>query len=297
MLVRRREILKKILSTPLDKLLEQSRTLNLETLFRKLENNKVTNAPTYIHPSCRTLLKKKSQPKRTLELQDEPICPKRAVPQNVSSSTRSTAKSSFDFKHNCFYCTKDCVYDEKHPDRNMFENVRTTNSAIFNLTREICKQRNDKFSKTIEMRLLNVSDLVAPEAKYHKWCRSNFENLPPTHSTPGRPTSQMKMDAFRVMCQKLEDGMDLYTVAEFHEAMKKIKDGEDVYSIRTTKTKLMDKYGSSIRFVSRRNRSDIILLENVRYIFLHLDYIQPWGGGGFCFRYFFSGTTYHIPNF
>ena len=49
---------------PLDKLLEQSRTLNLETLFRKLENNKVTNVPTYIHPSCRTLLKNKSDRKR-----------------------------------------------------------------------------------------------------------------------------------------------------------------------------------------------------------------------------------------
>ena len=114
---------------PLDKLLEQSRTLYLETLIRKLEKTKVTN-----------VLKNKSLPKRTLELHEEPICPKRAIPQNVSSSTRSTAESSFDFKHNCFYCTKDCVYDEKHPDHNMFENVRTTNSAIFNLTREICKQ-------------------------------------------------------------------------------------------------------------------------------------------------------------
>jgi hypothetical protein len=119
------------------------------------------------------------------------------------------------------------------------------------------------------MRILNVNDLVAPEAKYHKSCRTNFENVAPTHPTPGRPASQKKMGAFLAMCQKLEDEMHLYTVAEFHEAMKKLSEDDDVYSARMTKTKLVDKYGSSIRFVNRRNRSDIILLENVRYIYLH----------------------------
>ena len=142
----------------------------------------------------------------------------------------------FNFKPQCFYCTEECVFDKKHPDRNKFENVRTKDSALFTSTLEICCQRNDKYSK----------------------------------STPGRPTSEGKMISFLAMCLKLENEMDLYTLTEFHEAMKKL--GKEVYSVKVTKNKLFEKYGSSIRFVNRRNRSDIIL-ENLRYVKLYNTYI------------------------
>ena len=99
---------------PLDKLLQQSRTLQLETLTKTLENNARENAPTYIHSYCRTFLNNKCRPKRASKTQEEAISAKRVVPQNVSSTTRSTAVG-FNFKSQGFYCTDECVYDKKTP--------------------------------------------------------------------------------------------------------------------------------------------------------------------------------------
>ena len=71
--------------------------------------------------------------------------------------------------------------------------------------------------------------------------------------------------------------MDLYTVAEFHEAMKKIKDGEDVYSIRTTKTNSMDKTEVQFDLLVGETEATLSYLKMSGTFFLHLDYIQPWG--------------------
>ena len=89
---------------PLDKLLQQSRTLQLETLTKTLENNARENAPTYIHSYCRTFLNNKCRPKRASKTQ-EAISAKRVVPQNVSSTTRPTAVG-FNFKSQCFIALK-----------------------------------------------------------------------------------------------------------------------------------------------------------------------------------------------
>ena len=249
---------------PLEKLIEQSQKLKLEELTKILRNNKATQKPTYIHSSCRTYMNNKTRTKRTSDVQDV-ISAKRSTPEYVSSSTRST-KGDFDFKKQCFYCTKLCEYDDKHPERNTFEYVRTMDSGILKTTLAICQQRNDTFSKLVEMRLLSVSDLVAAEAMYHKSCRSRFENPPSSYLTPGRPTSEGKMKTFLAMCEKFEDDMEVYTLLEFHESMSML--GTEIYSMKMTKEKLKEKYGASIRFVQRGNRSDIILLENIRFFFI-----------------------------
>ena len=43
----------------------------------------------------------------------------------------------------------------------------------------MCKTRDDLVATIILSRLLNVSDLVPTEARYHAPCRSNFENPEP----------------------------------------------------------------------------------------------------------------------
>lgn len=84
---------------------------------------------------------------------------------------------------------------------------------------------------------MSVSDLVAAEAKYHKSCRSSFENPLQKYSSKGRPKSNRKVDAFEKTCQILEDDMELYTVKEFQELMEKI-----------TRIKLQQKYGKGVQF-------------------------------------------------
>ena len=116
----------------------------------------------------------KTRAKPTSDAPGDQVSAKRIAMENVSSSTRST-KENFDFKKQCFYCIKVCEYDDKHPERNKFEYVRTMDSGI-----PICQQRNDKFSMLVEMRLLSVSDLVAAEAMYLV-CISHADPVLKTH--------------------------------------------------------------------------------------------------------------------
>ena len=241
---------------PLDTITEHATKLKLDALVTKLNEHKQQQIPTYIHLSCRSFLKNQSRPKR-----------KTAVEEELGSSKRISRRSEvekFDFKEQCFYCGKICIFDVKHPDRRDFEEVTTKYTKIYIKTLELCKSREDAYAKTIERRLLSVNDLVAAEARYHKSCRSTFENILPKRSSKGRPTSTRKVDAFEKTCKLLEDDMELYTVKEFQELME--SQNEDVYSMKMTKIKLQEKYGESVQFVSRRGKSDIILLGNTSSI-------------------------------
>ena len=88
------------------------------------------------------------------------------------------------------------IFDPKHPDRKNFEEVRTKLTKIHSVTLDICQTRDDLVTKTIESGLLNVSDLVEAEAKYHVPCRTNFENPVPKFEKRRRPTSIQKLMLF-----------------------------------------------------------------------------------------------------
>ena len=190
---------------------------------------------------------------------------KRSSASNEQSSSKRLSirsnQQSFDFKKQCFYCGNDCICDERHPDRKNFEEVRTKSSGIYYVTLALCQNRDDHVAKTVEARLLGVHDLVAAEARYHVACRTKFENPIPRYSTPGRPTSTKKLTLFNAACKKLEDDMELYTVAEFHSMMEEY--GDDAYSSKMTQIKLKEKYGNSLRLVERNGKSNIIVLDRV----------------------------------
>lgn len=86
-------------------------------------------------------------------------------PGSSMHTSRSSEVEKFDFKEQCFYCGKVWIFDRKHRDTHDFEEVSTIDTKIFIKTLELCKSREDNFAKTIERRLLSVSDLVAAKAK------------------------------------------------------------------------------------------------------------------------------------
>ena len=88
------------------------------------------------------------------------------------------------------------MFDPKHPDCKNFEEVRTKLTKSRSVTLDIFKTCDDLVAKTIESRLLNVSDLVAAEARYHVPCRTNFENPVPKFEKRRRPTSIQKLMLF-----------------------------------------------------------------------------------------------------
>ena len=102
---------------------------------------------------------------------------------------------------------------------------------------------------------------MAAEARYHVPCRTSFENPVPKFEKKGRPTSTQKLMLFEKACESLEDDIELYTVAEFHNMMSKLGDG--IYSPKMTQIKLKERYKDSMRIVTRDRKSNIIVSDRV----------------------------------
>ena len=234
---------------PLGTLITQATKCNLTDLASKLYQNQENDTITYIHKSCQTKLRNQVRPSK-----------RKSASSDQSSSSKRVCGGNFDFKNQCFYCEKPCIFDRKHPDRKKFIEVRTISTSIHKVTLDICKTRNDETSRALETRLLSCSDLVAAEARYHIACRTNFENPLPEYQTPGRPISSTKMELFEKACKEfLEYDIELHTVTEFHNLMSTL--GDDIYTVKMTQIKLIEKYKDSIQLVERDGKSNIILLD------------------------------------
>ena len=238
---------------PLDTTIQHANKLNYKELVETLHKNKNDGIQTFIHTSCRTFLKNRARATKRSSTSSEEC--------KIKRPSIRLNQQSFDFKKQCLYCGHDCVFDERRPDRNNFEEVRTKSTDIYYVTLEICQNRDDQLAKTVEARLHGVYDLVAAEARYHVSCRTNFENPLPIYSSPGRPISTQKMTLFNAACKKLENDTELYTIVEFYSMMKEFAD--DVYSIKMTQIKLKEKYGKSLTLLERDGKSNIILLDRV----------------------------------
>ena len=77
----------------------------------------------------------------------------------------------------------------------------------------------------------------------------------------GLPGFHRKMSVFNTACQSLEYDIELYTVSEFYNMICRL--GDDTYTRKMTQVKLHEKYGDSLRLVSREGKSNIILLDRV----------------------------------
>ena len=86
------------------------------------------------------------------------------------SSTDATVKNEstlrslvgFDWKTNCFICSKQAIIDIRHKDRNDVQEVRTLQIRANALQK--CNQRSDEFADFVQGRLQIYIDLVAEEA-------------------------------------------------------------------------------------------------------------------------------------
>ena len=239
---------------PVHTLLDQAVLSSMDDLAEKLRSSLTSKTAVFIHLSCRKLLYNTSRPKKKkLQSSDAP---------STSSNqllTRTEVKK-FNFRSDCFYCGSKCEFDCKNPDRNPFQRVTTMGTKIHSKTIQLCKSRDDTLASVIMGRLLSVNDLVAVEARYHKSCRSSFENPVPEHQCKGRPPSYSKTEVFEKACKQLEDEMELYTVKEFKNKM--FSGDDNAYSTKWLKVKLTQKYGNDIQFVTRQGQSDITLLSN-----------------------------------
>ena len=113
---------------------------------------------------------------------------------------------------------------------------------------KICQNKDDTLSKAVEQRLLGVLDLVSAKERYRIKCRRDFERDKTKDTLPADNTLS-KNEVFNIMCQKVENIENSYTLQDFSNGMKEY--GVEAFDNRTIKSKLQKMYGESISFLEK----------------------------------------------
>ncbi len=177
-------------------------------------------------------------------------------------------QGDFDWICDCFFCGHDAKVDD-HSDHSQI-----VHSAFIEFREKLlmtCDQRNDSWASEVRSRLLQVIDLPAADAVYHKSCYTSFQSgwskrQKDSQEPRGRPADWEKMQAFNILCQWLEDeGVgDLYTLDELQLRMIDLTNNSmEVYCAKTLKQKLIAKYQDHVFFAESTGRKNIVCFRDM----------------------------------
>lgn len=179
-----------------------------------------------------------------------------------STSTRQSVGEEFDFKTNCFICGNSALVTSKTPaDRRKDIRVVAT-LEIKKSFLEKCDERGDGWGEKVKARLLNVSDLVAPEARYHKACHKTFSSS--EVGPVGRPATAESR--FSKLCDYIDHSDECqFTIRELQDLMSKITGEPGTYSDLWLKKLLLKKYEDRILVSNVSGKKNIICLSDTAH--------------------------------
>lgn len=153
---------------------------------------------------------------------------------------------------------------------------------------QICKHRDDDWSKKVYHRIISVHDLHAADAVYHHQCSVNFrtgKQIPVSKdlktgtekSKRGRPQDTEKTSAFQKVIRYVEENdNEQLTVNDLREKMKSFLDSEsEPYSCRFLKAKLIEHFGENIIISGRQGKECVLTLRKTASSILHDFYYNP----------------------
>ena len=150
-------------------------------------------------------------------------------------------------------------------------------------------KRDDNWGRQVQIKISGFNDLIAPEAKYHRKCHSNFfmmkqnpvsKNL--VTSPKGRPINERLFFLFSRLCSYIESQDECqYTIEELEKLMKEMNDDEDLSFTRITlKNKLKGHYGEQMIVTSTAGLLDIVSFKGFAHELLReqwrRDQRDPW---------------------
>jgi hypothetical protein len=235
-------------------------------LFRHL--SALPNAQHLLHGSCRRRLQYASNKVTSHDSGES---------GNKQRLTRSVT-GSFNFREMCFLCGEACAGSK---DMRKMMSGKEFDSR---LRRIIVDREHDLWAVSVLGRMDSVSDLFAADAIYHRNSYARFsKNLPhtPRKVKRGRPRNEDSMQAFEMLCDKLERECEneMYTLRDLHDMMCQMIEVDDVYSRRYLKELLQGRYGEHIYFVSRPGRDDVVGFRNFCDLLLHDKYFSDKNEG------------------
>ena len=176
----------------------------------------------------------------------------------------------FDWKRKCFYCGKDAVVQKKHPDRTAIHLASTLpfrEKVMNQCSLKLLKGENE-WALTVKNRLLNCSDFVQAEARYHHNCHgkfySNENDLNP--KSVGRKVNDSSLEIFNELCDYIEMESECYSLKELREKMLEIAgpgNEDKVYSMTWLKKQLQTKYEDQLYFSEINGKSNVVCFRNM----------------------------------
>ena len=124
----------------------------------------------------------------------------------------------FDWKTNCFMCSKQTIINARHKDGNHAIEVRELQIRANALQKY--NKRNNEFARPLQGRLQTCLDLVAEEAVYHSACYQKFLPNEDESNPVGRPFNADSNNAFNKFCLWLESEAGTYLL-RFDELQEK----------------------------------------------------------------------------
>lgn len=238
----------------IESLLTYSKTFDFKQLSIYLSTKKKAGQSVKIHEECQ-----KNAGNHVRKRKKDPNFNVNFLPKVPKMATRKSI-DEFDWKKQCLFCGKPCTLDEKHVGRRQvwcvtFLHYRDTILKMCDAARQ-----NDEWAEQVRRRVINCTDLVQAEARYHDDCRKNFCRLKDNLSSQaGRPTNSVQKINFEKLCDWLECESEVYSLTELHEKMIEIAGSDgDVWSRKWMRTKLKEKYGSLLFFTEVAGKSDVV---------------------------------------
>ena len=180
------------------------------------------------------------------------------ISDSVSCKLRSTIPS-FDIKSECFYCAETILdYRELPRER---QNIPSEVATIEYLQRVLhsCDERADDWGTKVKLRIQNVNDFVAAEAKYHRKCSQLFalgrtQDIDPEKHTR-RPVYETKAGAFEQLCHHINSNDEFqYSFGELSDLYTTFVGNGEGYTSKRLKQKLKEHYGDDVTITTSSGR-------------------------------------------
>ena len=154
-----------------------------------------------VHKKCRIVYVHKREIRKYVESKLENFSP-----ASSSNPSRRSSEPYFDFKSHCFLCG--LVFSI--PNTSNISEVKSI--GMKDTILDHCKKRSDSWSDSVQMRVLDINDLPAKSAKYHRSCHTKFYN------NKSCPTDAKKLKVGK----KIDDSADsaFLKVVEYLESNK-----------------------------------------------------------------------------
>ncbi len=120
------------------------------------------------------------------------------------------------------------------------------------------EKRHDSWGEQVLLRIRSVSDLVAPEGKYHRGCLTQFRGRQ-TDGERGRPCDMLKEESFQKLCLHLDENDECqYSLSELSDIYESYMEGAEGYSVKWLRQKLQARYGDQMIITSIQGISNIV---------------------------------------